>query len=50
VQLIQTLKPHVYDGLFKVALLALQFNSFGLVDFNFLLLDPVIMLISKLLV
>jgi hypothetical protein len=50
VQLIQTLKPHVYVGLLKVALLALPFSSYGLVDFNFLVLDHVLMLISKLLV
>jgi hypothetical protein len=49
-QVIQTLKPHVYVGLLKVALLALQFSSYGLVAFNFLLLDPVLMLISKWLV
>jgi hypothetical protein len=30
VQLIQTLKPHVYVVLHKVALLALQIRSFGL--------------------
>jgi hypothetical protein len=41
VQLIQTLKPHVYVGLLKVALLALQFSSYGLVGFNLLLLYPV---------
>jgi hypothetical protein len=38
-QLIQTLKPHVYVGLLKVALLALQFNSFGLGVFNLLFLN-----------
>jgi hypothetical protein len=50
VQVIQTLKPHVYVGFLKVALLALQFSSYGIVAFNFLLLDPVLMLISKWLV
>jgi hypothetical protein len=50
VQLIQTLKPLVYVGLLKVTLLALIFSSYGLVDFNLLLLDPVLMLISKWLV
>jgi hypothetical protein len=47
VQLIQTLKPYVYVGLLKVAHLALQFSSYGLVAFNLLLLDLVLMLISK---
>jgi hypothetical protein len=37
-QLIQTLKPCVLYGLFKVALLALQFSSYGLATFNLLLL------------
>jgi hypothetical protein len=31
--LIHIVKPHVYVGLLKVALLALQFNSYGLVAF-----------------
>jgi hypothetical protein len=47
VQLIQTLKPHVYVGFLKVTLFPLQFNSYGLVAFKLLLLDPVLMLISR---
>jgi hypothetical protein len=47
VQLILTLKPHVYIGLLKVTLLALQFSSYGLVAFNLLLVNPVLMLIFK---
>jgi hypothetical protein len=39
VPLIQTLKPHVYVGLLKVAPLALQFNSFELGVFNLLFLN-----------
>jgi hypothetical protein len=46
-QLIQVLKPHVFVALPKVALLAFGFHSFGLVVFNLLLLEPVLMLISK---
>jgi hypothetical protein len=34
VQLIQTLKPHVYVDLLEVALLALYFSLFGLDLFN----------------
>jgi hypothetical protein len=50
VQLNQTLEPHVYVGLLKVAFLALQFSSYGLVDFNLLLLYHVLLLILKWLV
>jgi hypothetical protein len=39
VQLIYTLKPCVYVGLLKVALLVLQFNSFGLGVFTLLFLN-----------
>jgi hypothetical protein len=38
-QLIQTLRPHVYVDLLKVALLTLQFDSFGLGVFNLLFLN-----------
>jgi hypothetical protein len=40
-------KTHDYVALLKVALLPLQFNSYRLVDFNLLLLDHVLMFISK---
>jgi hypothetical protein len=50
VQLIQTLKPHVYVGLLKVTLLTLQFSSSRLIAFNLILLNPMFMLISKWLV
>jgi hypothetical protein len=33
-QLIQTLKPYVFDDLLKGTLLAPEFNSYGLATFN----------------
>jgi hypothetical protein len=50
VQLIQILKPLVFVDLPKVALFGLHLLSFGLVAFNLLLLEPMLMLISKWLV
>jgi hypothetical protein len=45
VQLIQTLKPHVYVVLPKVALLAFQISSFGLDLFDLPLSKLVLILI-----
>ena len=47
VQLIQVLKPHIFVFLPKVALVAFISYSFGLVSFNFPLLEHVLMLVSK---